>query len=643
MNSKHVILAFTTKELEDGIKLAKKLVKDPNAIALILGSGYTTPKELRNVERTTYQSYYLYATDEVEDRAYEEAKKLTSSTCSYLSSHIDSMEIRVVVKSLWSEMFNFFYNVIKTIEIIKRTLKTTEHDIVHIMNDQDYFFLWYLSSSFGQLSYELCKKLRFETRTHTRFVDTTLSLLNRSLRPIIEKTLMLLSAILLSLNEHLTILFSRRRQHFTENPKICFIIQEINQSKNLLPVALKLIKKGFSPLLVDQHPQPFTNLKDIIRSFRLGSYSRKFELYLSMKALTNTYKATKALRKEVQGIKQHLKSTVNYEGIQIWKVYWTRLDYLFSTRIPELLLHFNTMKNLLSREKPHVVLVGDDKNAWSAITVNLAKFNNSFTIDVDYGVTPERIEPTAVIADLMVLPGEKFKKIYMKYRTPTSEKYLITGQPLYDKVTKVQFKKQETLQKLKIRFEKVILFASQPVHQAKTVGFTLDMKKDALNGLLNLAKELPDVGLIVKLHPIRDDKKLIHQVFSKARNVTIIGKADILELINASDIVVTIWSTTAVESLLFKKPVIILNFWPGFTLPTDYVECGAFLVAKDAKTLASLAKDVLDGTASFPNEQAVSQYLQQLSYKVDGHSADRIAALALEKARRMDLNVKQAA
>lgn len=642
MHSKHVIFAFTAKELEDGIKLARRLVRNPEVMVLILGSGYTTPEQLYNLERTTYRSYYLYATAEVEDRAYEEAEKNTSFMCSYISSCVDSTEMRIVVESLWSEMFNFFYNVIKTIEVIKRTLETTKPDIVHIMNDQDYFFLWYLLSSFGQSSYELCRKMRFEAITHTRFKDTALSLLNRSLRPIVEKTLVLLSAILLSLNERLTILF-RRRQRFSENPKMCFIVQEVNQSKNLLPVASNLIKKGFSPLVVDQHPKPFTNLKDVIYSFGLRRYSRKFEFYLPMKALTNTFKAIKALRKEVQEVKQHFKSTIDYEGIHIWKVFQTRLDYLFSTRIPELLLHLNIAKNLLSREKPHVVLVGDDKNAWSAITVNLAKLNSTFTIDVEYGVAPERIEPTPVIADLMVLPGEKFKEIYMKYRTPVSEKYVIAGQPLYDKVMNGSFQKQETLQRLKIQSKKVILFASQPVHQTKTIGFTLDMKNDALNGLLNLAKELSDVELIVKLHPIRDDKKLIDQVFSKARNVTVVEKADILELINASDVVVTIWSTTAVESLLFKKPVIILNFWSGFTLPTDYVECGAFLVAKDTKTLISLAKNVLDGTASLPNDQAVSQYLKKIFYKVDGDSADRIATIVLRNAPKRDLYAKQIA
>ena len=138
---------------------------------------------------------------------------------------------------------------------------------------------------------------------------------------------------------------------------------------------------------------------------------------------------------------------------------------------------------------------------------------------------------------------------------------------------------------------------------------------------LNLLKEPYD--LIIKLHPI----DLYYDFYMEKieeyniSNVKVLKDGDLYDMINWSDIIVSVHSTVVVEGALLNRPSICILL-PKYNDAGGFVRDGLSLGVSSETELAQKLVKLKD--FDIKDDENVKQYLCENFYKVDGNVSERI-------------------
>src|SRR5262249_1796124 len=137
---------------------------------------------------------------------------------------------------------------------------------------------------------------------------------------------------------------------------------------------------------------------------------------------------------------------------------------------------------------------------------------------------------------------------------------------------------------------------------------------------------------LIKPHPAESDDDYARALReARARRTRVLpATADLLRLLHAADVLVTVESLSAVEAIVLDKPVVILN---APTNLREMVEEGVALAvpAGDDPTDA-LRRALSDGPTREALAAARARYRPQIAYGEDGRATARILALVREVA-----------
>jgi glycosyltransferase involved in cell wall biosynthesis len=119
---------------------------------------------------------------------------------------------------------------------------------------------------------------------------------------------------------------------------------------------------------------------------------------------------------------------------------------------------------------------------------------------------------------------------------------------------------------------------------------------------------------------------------ARAERTTLLpSSTELLPLLHAADVLVTVESLSAVEALVLGRPVVILN------TPTNLralVDAGAALgVPLGEDPVAALRRALFDPTTREALAKARARYLSDVAHGVDGGATSRILALLRAVAR----------
>lgn len=217
--------------------------------------------------------------------------------------------------------------------------------------------------------------------------------------------------------------------------------------------------------------------------------------------------------------------------------------------------------------------------------------------------------------------GEYFRDV--KLMSSANNNIYIIGQTRYDHIPNANkiYNKSIILKELELESNKqLLLWTTECVSMSRIENIqNVKIVYDAIK--LN-----PKIQLVVKFH--QGDEKYF-DIFNESRptNVKIISKKDqdIYELLYICDALITKTSTTAIEAVLFHKPIIVLN--PNKdTDHMDYVEEGIALPASNTNELIN-AIDTLLINQSFNFDKNYDKYIQKYLYKNDGNATSRLISL----------------
>ena len=260
---------------------------------------------------------------------------------------------------------------------------------------------------------------------------------------------------------------------------------------------------------------------------------------------------------------------------------------------------------------------------------------NSLIVQHGYPTNLSIFQSIPITSTKIALWGELTKNFLIKGGAE-KEKMVITGSPQFDDyVLRKPDKKENTLDKYNIPYSKnIILFTAQPLRYEVGIGhdrLTLDEHKEIFHNLFEVAKEL-NYFLIIKLHPSNEPSysDILDLISAKNYDNYIILKheqADLFDLIDICDVSITYNSTTAIESMILKKPVITVNF----SGRKDSINYAQYDCAINVTTKDMLKKSILD----LINDKLIrdklmikaNRFLKYSFYNLDGLSSQRVANL----------------
>jgi len=363
------------------------------------------------------------------------------------------------------------------------------------------------------------------------------------------------------------------------------------------------------------------------------------------------------------------KESFYYNGVSLWGLLSPKFEQYLKRDFTKRIRNIEIARFILKKERIDV-FCGPDEHSSGLPFIIASKLESIPTVGIQHGLitsshpsyayakdeitdVSKRSPFNCPIPDKTVVFGQYYKDCLTLDSAYPLNSVAVTGQQRTDVLTNKNqiYYREKMLKRLGIESgKKIILFISQP-HQDK------QLRKKVGEAVLEAVKLLPDIFLIVKLHPYETKEKLIYRFAKKlgiylgpaesdwlsgsselyeeiagilkVRNYLVVKDIDLYSLLNACDIVILISSTVALESSLFNKPVISLNF--GEVDITSQVNRTVGMRVSDLKELVKVIRNVLEDSKTKRKTERISKsILSDFFYKIDGLASKRIVNLLIK-------------
>lgn len=225
--------------------------------------------------------------------------------------------------------------------------------------------------------------------------------------------------------------------------------------------------------------------------------------------------------------------------------------------------------------------------------------------------------------DRLAVWGEKDRELWMQWGVK-EDLISVTGAVSFDKLAGPMPSQEIIRKKLPVSNElPLVTFTTQPVDYM----ISDQEHREVLKMVLEVVRGMPDVNFIIKPHPSETTEIYRKRVGSdEPKNLKIIKDIDTDNLIKASDILMTICSTTGMTAVALDRPIVELNASNAKDRAPYFAE-GVAVLARSRDELCRAIKSILSEAATRValrrnRARFVSSYLS----RIDGLAATRCAA-----------------
>jgi UDP-N-acetylglucosamine:LPS N-acetylglucosamine transferase len=209
-------------------------------------------------------------------------------------------------------------------------------------------------------------------------------------------------------------------------------------------------------------------------------------------------------------------------------------------------------------------------------------------------------------------------------------KIFTVGNPKFDDIFYIKYDINKIYNHFNVKKDKkIVLFLTQAFVEH---GLWTEKQRDEFTlSIVETVKEMSEIQLIVKLHPL-ENVDVYKKIFTKMLNeITICqNEVNLYELINASDVVMSVASTASLEAMILDKPIITLNLNGGPNY-IPYVEDGTSIGVYNKEDLVPAIKDALYNEGIRKKlEKERSKYVYEYAYIQDGKASERIVDLIFQ-------------
>jgi hypothetical protein len=296
------------------------------------------------------------------------------------------------------------------------------------------------------------------------------------------------------------------------------------------------------------------------------------------------------------------------------------LERLYLDRFDQLTEHIAFAGAILDAVRPQALVVGNDRWWVGQTFVRVAQRRGIPTLLVQDGLAIDKAQWSWIAADHVAAFSPAWARVLMAYGL-SPDRITITGQPRFDELcTRRDRRGADSVRAARrtLALDHVacgILLATQP-HQAP------ERVESAVRALL----AVDGAHVLLRPHPTEPPGKYGRCVERNPRRVSVHAGTAIDLLVDAADIVVTEYSTVALEAAILDVPVIIVPFLGARREPQMFDDLG--IVARDAEALREAARGLWPRHVSpAPRRTVDADRLYALVGPLDGRAGHRVAGL----------------
>ncbi len=388
----------------------------------------------------------------------------------------------------------------------------------------------------------------------------------------------------------------------------------------LFPVARKLRERGFSPVLLGVPAEQ-----------RYQQLLAEADLPQRDVADYETHRSRQRSRDARKGVTRRLK----LEGLPPLRIgdsnLWDLLDRAsrtqFIAQLGRITGYLESLRQVIESEQPKLVVTANDRHWLGAGLVAVCRGYDIPTLMVQDGVYGARASQQYFTSDFAAVMGESVRRMLVAHGAEENA-IAVTGQPRYDEMRAIVERGRETREEVfgclgLDRSKKLVLLATQPgeapAHYAKL-----------LRAVDEAVARLEDqVQLVVKLHP-REKRNAVARIAEEAglHRLCIVQAYPIVPLLFACDLLITRFSSTALEAMMFGKPVVTVNFDREPEV-FPYARSGAAVNVTSAEDLPRVLEQVLNDE-EFRSQLTTRrrEFVQDQAALPLGKAAERVADFA---------------
>jgi hypothetical protein len=304
------------------------------------------------------------------------------------------------------------------------------------------------------------------------------------------------------------------------------------------------------------------------------------------------------------------------------------LRFLRQVAVPSIVHTLQVIRRVVHIERPSLLVVVDETGLVGKAVALQGRHLGIPTLNVQHGVRTDSPWIEDQLFDRFAVFGPTTSEVFLQRGNDPSI-FVPTGAPRYDRLFRRRGLKsrQQVAAELGLDASRpIVTFASQHAWGRMTP----TVKRETLLALLRACRQA-GVQLVVKLRHGQPDYVPVEAMRDPGwEHVKVAIEYDLYNLLNASDVVATAYSTVGMEAVALGKPLLIVNL-TGQPDPIPYVEEGVALgVYQPDRVSAAMSHLLTTGQPHRDWAQRRQDFIRRHLTSDDGRSAERLAHLMRE-------------
>lgn len=359
---------------------------------------------------------------------------------------------------------------------------------------------------------------------------------------------------------------------------------------------------------------------------------RYFSPALSLR-LTREFFRAQALYREFRRTPE-LERTLSHRGVPLGPAALASFRDMFLRQIPWTMRSFLEVDRVLRLEEPDVLVLYAESSGLGRAAIAAARAHGVPSVAVQHGImypqyyshehAKDELERDPVpIPDRTAVFGELAKELLVQRGSYPEERIVVTGSPKFDALVDAASGYDPAATRSSLAVPEGARFLVLATRWSAV--------SPVFEELVRAVEGLNEVFLFVKPHQAESPRPYMEVALRLAavRTRVLSGEKNLLELLFASDGLITVDSFASSEALVLGRPVLVLNL-PGNLGPL--VDRGAALGVRRRESIAKALETLLyDSETRRALEAKRKEYIREFAFGADGRSTERIVRCILNE------------
>lgn len=368
-------------------------------------------------------------------------------------------------------------------------------------------------------------------------------------------------------------------------------------------------------------------------NFGLAGNVRILENYYDKKSKKIYKNATKKIKHSFYMLadNEKFREAFVFMGYKIWPLVESQFLRYFDFRLSGHARVHAMISRMLDIEKPKTTVSPEEVSETARILFSCSIKRGIPCVAVQHGIFDNNIlcyhnkgetSSTKAHPKLCPLPiktcvyGQYYKDILVSKGRYPEKNVVVTGSQRFDRIIGQEFNKESFNNRYSIPTDsKIIAYITSPT----------PFNKEMTIALLEEAKKISKAFVVIKIH--QSEKRKFYEDIVKytGSDAIILDKADLYDVLNASDVVITYLSTAGLEAMLFGKPLIVLNL-TGEKDIVKYAISGAAAGVYERRNIKPVIDEMLTKGKLYEKIQKIaSSFVMKNAFNIDGKATERIS------------------